>query len=149
MKNLEAKVTGSTPAAIDRCYAHLLDVEHYPDWYPDGAKQVEVLTRDDDGRPLTVDAVLAAVAGPLRKDFPVRLQVESTPLTRIALARIADERGDHEALTIAWELRDLGADGTEVTVELGASLDVPPFLPLDPVAREVGNGFLQAALASF
>jgi ribosome-associated toxin RatA of RatAB toxin-antitoxin module len=149
MKELSANVTEVTPATIDRVYEHLLDVEHYPDWYPDGAKQVEVLTRDADGRPLTVDAVLAAVAGPLRKDFPVRLQLEATPKTRIALARIADERGNHEALTIAWQLRDLGADGTEVTVELGARLDVPPFLPLDPVAREVANGFLQAALASF
>jgi ribosome-associated toxin RatA of RatAB toxin-antitoxin module len=149
MKELSADVTGTTSAAIDRCYAHLLDVEHYPNWYPDGAKQVEVLTRDEQGRPLTVDAVLAAVAGPLRKDFPVRLQVESTPITRIALARIADERGNHEALTIAWGLRDLGADGTEVTVELAARLDVPPFLPLGPVAREVADGFLQAALASF
>src|ERR1700722_12220152 len=148
-KELSANVTEVTPAAIDRVYEHLLDVEHYPDWYPDGAKQVEVLTRDADGRPLTVDAVLAAVAVPPRKDFPVRLQLEATPMTRIALARIADERGNHEALTIAWQLRDLGADGTEVTVELGARLDVPPFLPLDPVAREVANGFLQAALASF
>lgn len=148
MKQLAASLTGTTPAAVDRCYAHLLDVEHYPDWYPDGAKQVEVLTRDDAGTPLTVDAVLAAVAGPLRKDFPMRLQLESTPMTRIALARIADERGDHEALTIAWGLRDLEAEGTEVTVELAARVDVPPFLPLDPVAREVANGFLQAALAS-
>jgi ribosome-associated toxin RatA of RatAB toxin-antitoxin module len=148
MKELKANVTGTTPTAIDRCYAHLLDVERYPDWYPDGAKRVEVLTRDDDGNPLTLDAVMAAVAGPLRKDFPVRLQLESTPMTRIALARIADDRGDHEALTVAWDLRDLGVDGTEVTVELSARLDVPPFLPLDPVAREVANGFLQAALAS-
>lgn len=149
MKELSAHVTGVSPATIDRCYEHLLDVEHYPDWYPDGAKQVDVLTRDDAGRPLTMDAVLAAVAGPLRKDFPVRLQLESTPNTRIALARIADERGDHEALTVAWQLRDLAGEGTEVTVELSARLDVPPFLPLDPVAREVANGFLQAALASF
>jgi hypothetical protein len=36
-----------------------------------------------------------------------------------------------------------------VNVELGARLDVPLFLPIDPVAREVANGFLQAALASF
>jgi len=81
-----------------------------------------------DGVPTKIDALLAAVAGPLRKRFPVRLAVEPTRPTRIALARVADDRGDHESLTITWLLRDLGADGTEVTIELGARLDVPMFL---------------------
>lgn len=148
MKQLSATATGVTATPIERCYEHLLDVERYPHWYPDGAKKVEVLARDDDGVAATVDAVLAAVAGPLRKDFPVRLAVEQTKPTRIALARVADDRGDHEALTIAWVLRSLGETETELTVELGASLDLPPFLPIDPVAREVANGFLQAALKS-
>jgi hypothetical protein len=149
MKELSATATGVTATAIDRCYAHLLDVEHYPDWYPDGAKRVEVLERGADGVPTKIDAVLAAVAGPLRKEFPVRLALELTPPTRIALARIADDRGDHEALSIAWLLRSLGESETEVTVELSARLDVPMFLPVDPIAREVANGFLQAALKSF
>ncbi len=149
MKDLSATATGTTATPIERCYAHLLDVEHYPDWYPDGAKKVQVLERGADGVPTEIDAVLAAVAGPLRKEFPVRLAVEPEPPTRIALARVADERGDHEALTIAWQLRQLGESETEVTVELGARLDVPMFLPVDPIAREVANGFLQAALKSF
>jgi ribosome-associated toxin RatA of RatAB toxin-antitoxin module len=148
MKELTASATGVTAAAIDRCYAHLLDVERYPQWYPDGVKSVQVLERNAAGVPTKIDAVLAAVAGPLRKQFDVRLALEPEPPTVIALARIADDRGDHELLTISWLLRDLGADGTEINVELGARLDVPLFLPIDPVAREVANGFLQAALKS-
>jgi Polyketide cyclase / dehydrase and lipid transport len=148
MKELSATATGLTTTPIERCYAHLLDVERYPDWYHDGARHVDVLERDAEGVPTKIDALLAAVAGPLRKEFPVRLAVEPTRPTRIALARVPDERGDHESLTITWLLRDLGADGSEVTIELGARLDVPMFLPIDPVAREVANGFLQAALAS-
>ncbi len=148
MKQLSATATGEAATPIERCYEHLLDVERYPQWYPDGAKKVEVLTRDEAGAAVQVDAVLAAVAGPLRKEFPVRLAVEQSKPTRIALARVADDRGDHESLTIAWALRSLGEASTEITVELGASLDVPPFLPIDPVAREVANGFLQAALKS-
>ena len=135
-------------APIARCYAHLLDVERYPQWYPDGVKRVDVLERDEAGVPTKIDAVLAAVAGPLRKQFDVRLALEPAPPTVIALARIADDRGDHELLTISWLLRDLGERGTEINVELGARLDVPMFLPVDPVAREVANGFLQAALQS-
>ena len=149
MKELTANATGVTETGIERCYAHLLKVEDYPQWYPDGARSVTVLERDADGAASKVDAVLAAVAGPLRKEFPVRLAIEQDRPTRIALARVADDRGDHEALTIAWQLRELGESSTEVTVELGARLDVPLFLPIDPVAREVANGFLQAALASF
>ena len=148
MKQLSATATGVAATPIERCYEHLLDVERYPQWYPDGAKKVEVLSRDGDGVASSVDAVLAAVAGPLRKEFPVRLAGEQTRPTRIALARVADDRGDHESLTIAWVLRALGDSETEITVELGASLDVPMFLPIDPVAREVANGFLQAALKS-
>jgi ribosome-associated toxin RatA of RatAB toxin-antitoxin module len=147
MKQLSATATGVAATSIERCYEHLLDVERYPQWYPDGAKKVEVLERDAAGVASSVDAVLAAVAGPLRKEFPVRLAVEQTRPTRIALARVADDRGDHESLTIAWVLRALGDSETEITVELGAVLDVPMFLPIDPVAREVANGFLQAALA--
>jgi hypothetical protein len=78
----------------------------------------------------------------------VRLAVEQSRPTRLALARVADDRGDHEVLTIAWVLRALSDLQTEITVELGAVLDVPMFLPIDPVAREVANGFLQAALKS-
>ena len=148
MKELSATASGVAATPIEACYAHLLDVERYPQWYPDGAKQVDVLERDADGAAAEVDAVLAAVAGPLRKDFPVRLAVQQQRPTRIALARVADDRGDHEALTIAWALRGLGESQTEITVELGARLDVPMFLPIDPVAREVANGFLQAALRS-
>jgi ribosome-associated toxin RatA of RatAB toxin-antitoxin module len=148
MRELSATATGVSTTPIERCYLHLLDVERYPEWYPDGVRSVEVLERGADGVPTRIDAVLAAVAGPLRKEFPVRLALEQQP-TRIALARIADERGDHELLTIAWQLRELGQAETEVIVELGARLDVPIFLPIDPIAREVANGFLQAALQSF
>ena len=148
MKELTASATGTSDKPIEHCYAQLLDVERYPQWYPDGAKRVEVLERNASGEATQVDAVLAAVAGPLRKEFPVRLAVEQERPTRIALGRIADDRGDHELLTIAWVLRALGDSETEITVELGARLDVPPFLPIDPVAREVANGFLQAALQS-
>ena len=148
MKQLSATATGVAATSIERCYEHLLDVERYPQWYPEGAKRVEVLERDAAGAAAKVDAVLAAVAGPLRKDFPMRLAIEQDRPTRIALARVADDRGDHELLTIAWMLRALGETQTELTVELGARLDVPMFLPIDPVAREVANGFLQAALKS-
>jgi len=148
MKELSASASGTAQASIEACYERLLDVSSYPQWYPDGVKQVEVLERDADGTPTMIDAVLNAVAGPIRKQFDVRLAVEPTRPSRVALARVSDDRGDHEMLTITWLLRESGAGQTEITVEMGARLDVPMFLPIDPVAREVANGFLQAALAA-
>ena len=106
-----------------------------------------MLERDADGAAVRVDAVLAAVAGPLRKNFDVRLDVESEAPTRVALVRVADDRGDHEALTISWSLRELAPQQTEVTVEMIAHLDVPPFLPVGQVAQEAAGGFLAATIA--
>ncbi|MGC9221818.1 MAG: SRPBCC family protein [Solirubrobacteraceae bacterium] len=148
MKAVSATATGTAATSIDTCYMLLSDVEHYPQWYPDGVRRVEVLERDGDGTAMRVDAVLNAIAGPLRRQFEVRLDVERIRPTKIGLVRVADDRGDHEALTIIWLLRQLNAAETEVTVEMVAYLDVPIFLPIDPIAREVANGFLQAAIAA-
>lgn len=147
MREISATSTGTAEQNIEVAFSRLRDVEAYPSWYPDGAKSVEVLERDADGNPVKVDAVLAAVAGPLRKNFDVRLAVEAEHPTLVALARIADDRGDHEALTIAWKLRDLAPGQTELSVEMVARLDLPPFLPIGPVAQEAADGFLKAALA--
>lgn len=147
MREISATATGVAQASIDTVFKQLRDVEHYPDWYPAGAKSVVVLDRDVAGLPITVDAVLAAVAGPLRKSFDVRLAVQSEVPTRVALVRVADDRGDHETLTISWDLRELGPQQTEVTVGMVAHLDVPPFLPVGQVAQEAAGGFLAAAVA--
>jgi ribosome-associated toxin RatA of RatAB toxin-antitoxin module len=147
VREISATATGVAQASIDEVFSRLRDVERYPDWYPDGAKSVAVLERDAAGLPVAVDAVLAAVAGPLRKNFDVRLAVESEAPTRVALVRVADDRGDHEALTIGWSLRELAPGQTEVTVEMIAHLDVPAFLPVGQVAQEAAGGFLAAAIA--
>lgn len=147
MREISATATGVAQQAIDVAFSRLRDVERYPEWYPDGAKSVDVLARDAEGLASEVDAVLAAVAGPLRKSFDVRLEVQTQAPTSVALVRIADNRGDHEALTISWSLRELAPDQTEVTVAMVAHLDVPPFLPVGPIAQEAAGGFLAAALA--
>lgn len=147
MREISASATGVAKQKIDVAFTRLRAIDTYPDWYPDAAKRVEVIKRDEQGAPLEVDATLAAVAGPLRKNFDVRLEVQTEQPTLVALVRVADDRGDHEALAITWRLRELAADETEVTVEMNAHLDLPPFLPVGSVAQEVANGFLAAAIA--
>ena len=146
LKDLSATASGVAGAAIERCYALLEDVERYPQWYPTGARSALVLARDGEGVATMVDAVLAVAAGPLRREFRMRLAVQREPPGRIALVRVADDRGDHELLTVVWSLRALGDARTELGVQLSARLDVPRLVPGDAVAREVAGGFLQAAL---
>jgi ribosome-associated toxin RatA of RatAB toxin-antitoxin module len=148
MKDLSASAAGEAPVAIERCYAHLSDVERYPQWYPSGARSVTVRERGEDGAARLVDAVLAVTAGPLRREFAMRLAVERDPPSRVAVVRVADGRGDHELLEISWSLASVAQAQTQVTVQLRGRLDVPMLVPADAVAREVAGGFLQAALRS-
>ncbi|MGH2842751.1 MAG: SRPBCC family protein [Solirubrobacteraceae bacterium] len=147
MRELSAEATGVAAQPIQIVYTLLRDLEGYPNWYPDGARSVAAVERDAEGAAVSVDAVLAAAAGPLRKSFAMRLAVRAQRPTLVSLERLADARGDHEALGIEWRLRELGARGTEITVKMNANLDVPALLPLGSVARDVANGFLNAALA--
>ncbi len=42
MRDISATATATADKPIDHCFAHLRDIDRYPEWYPDGAKQVQV-----------------------------------------------------------------------------------------------------------
>ncbi len=52
-----------------------------------------------------------------------------------------------EHMVVSWALAEDGAAGTQLTVELQAALNLPPFLPVGAIAQSVADGFLAAALA--
>ena len=149
MKELSATASDVAPAPIERCFELVADIERYPDWYPAGVKRVEVLERGADGRPTLVAALLSLGEGPIRKDFDLHLAVVTTaPSARgVELTRIKENAADGERLVVAWTLAENGAAGTQLTVELRAALDLPPFLPVGAIAQSVANGFLAAATA--
>jgi len=149
MKELSATASDVAPAPIERCFELVADIERYPDWYPAGVKRVEVLERGPDGRPTLVAALLSLGEGPIRKDFDLHLAVVTTaPSARgVELTRIKENAADGERLVVAWTLAENGAAGTQLTVELRAALDLPPFLPVGAIAQSVANGFLAAATA--
>jgi ribosome-associated toxin RatA of RatAB toxin-antitoxin module len=148
MRELTSSTSGVAPQPVERCFTHLADIEHYPDWYPDTVPSVTVIERDGDGRAVVVDAVLAVAAGPLRKNFNVRMQLTTLRPSLVSLDRVADARGDHEALTIAWKLAAAGETETEIQLDMTAFLDVPRFLPVGQITDEVAGGFLAAAIGS-
>jgi ribosome-associated toxin RatA of RatAB toxin-antitoxin module len=147
MKDLSATATAVAPAPIERCFGLVADVERYPDWYPAGVKRVEVLERDPDARPTLVAALLSLGDGPLRKDFNLRLAVTTTAPdpSGVELKRVKENAAGEE-MVVAWALAPDGEEGTNLTVELRAALNLPPFLPVDAIAKSVANGFLTAAL---
>lgn len=147
MKELSATASDVSPAPIERCFELLADVEHYPDWYPAGVKRVEVLERDpDSGRATLVAAKLSLGDGPLRKEFNLQLAIGATSNSGVELTRVKKDAADGEQLVVAWALAQNGAEATQVSVELRAALELPPFLPVGPIAQSVADGFLAAAV---
>jgi ribosome-associated toxin RatA of RatAB toxin-antitoxin module len=146
MRDVNASATGAVAADLERCYALLAEVERYPVWYPAGAKRVEVLDRDGEGRAESVDALLSLGQGPIRKDFQMKLGVTYEQPRRVELSRLASDAKGGESITVTWTLVPKDA-ATELTVAFAARLDLPPFLPINGIVEAVAQDFLAAAQA--
>jgi uncharacterized membrane protein len=99
-------------APIERCYEIAADVENATEWQG-SLKDVEVLERDDQRRPLLVetesDAKVKTVRAVLRFSYD--------PPTGI---RWVQEKGDTKSLTGWWTFEDLGGERTRATYGLEA-----------------------------
>jgi uncharacterized membrane protein len=99
-------------APIERCYEIAADVENAIEWQG-SLKDVEVLERDGERRPLLVetesDAKVKRVRAVLRFSYD--------PPTSI---RWVQEKGDSKSLTGSWTLEDLGGGRTRATYALEA-----------------------------
>jgi uncharacterized membrane protein len=99
-------------APIERCYEIAADVENATEWQG-SLKDVEVLERDGERRPLLVetesDAKVKSVRAVLRFSYE--------PPTAI---RWVQEKGDSKSLTGSWALEDLGGGRTRATYALEA-----------------------------
>ena len=112
MGTLEASWTVEIDAPRDRVYEIAADIEGAPDWQGT-LKDVEVLERDDQRRPLVVetasDATVKTVRSTLRFDYdpPDGLSWEQ-------------EKGEMKWLTGKWVLEELNAGRTRATYSLRA-----------------------------
>jgi uncharacterized protein YndB with AHSA1/START domain len=109
------RLTGSSSAEInapiDRCWAVVEDVAGAPEWQ-NGLDSVDVVERDDAGRPLVCDIVNDAKFTKVR----VRVRVSYDPPHRLAFTRM--ESGDVDEMEASWELEELGPDRTRATYSL-------------------------------
>ena len=112
MGQIKGDRTVEIDAPIERCYEIAADVENATEWQG-SLKDVEVLERDGDRRPVLVetesDAEVKSVRAVLRFSYE--------PPTGI---RWVQEKGDTKSLTGWWSFEDLGEGRTRATYGLEA-----------------------------
>jgi ribosome-associated toxin RatA of RatAB toxin-antitoxin module len=143
VKRLQGSGEVEVSAAPPQCFALLEAVEHYPDWYPEVVRRVEVLERDGDGTASRAHATLHAAVGPLVKDFDLLLAVAAEPLTAVTLTRIPHGRADEEEFRVRW--RVLAGPRTRIELRLDANLSVPRLAPVGGLGDSLAKGFVAAA----
>jgi uncharacterized membrane protein len=112
MGHIKGDRTVEIDAPIERCYEIAADVENATEWQG-SLKDVEVLERDGDRRPVLVetesDAKVKSVRAVLRFSYE--------PPTGI---RWVQEKGDTKSLEGWWSFEDLGDGRTRATYGLDA-----------------------------
>jgi Polyketide cyclase / dehydrase and lipid transport len=112
MGNIRGEKTVEIDAPVQRCYEIAADIERAPEWQG-SLKDVEVLSRDGDGRPELVETVSDAKV----KDVRARLRFSYDPPGAV---RWRQEKGDVKSLDGWWTLEDLGDGRTRATYGLEA-----------------------------
>ena len=112
MGNIKGDRSVEIDAPIERCYEIAADIENAPDWQG-SLKDVEVLERDGERRPLVVETESDAKVKTVR----AQLRFSYDPPTGI---RWVQEKGDTKSLTGSWSFEDLGGGRTRATYALEA-----------------------------
>ena len=112
MGNIKGDRTVEIEAPIERCFEIAADVENAPEWQG-SLKDVEVLERDGDRRPMLVETVSDAKV----KSVRAVLRFSYEPPTAI---RWVQEKGDTKSLHGSWSFEDLGDGRTRATYALEA-----------------------------
>jgi uncharacterized membrane protein len=99
-------------APIERCYEIAADVENSPEWQG-SLKDVEVLERDGERRPLVVETESDAKVKTVR----ARLRFSYEPPNAI---RWVQEKGDTKSLHGSWRFESAGEGRTRATYSLEA-----------------------------
>jgi hypothetical protein len=118
-------------------------VDQYPTWYPAVVKSVEVVERNDQGRPTKAQTNLHVERGPIVKDFNLLMDVQVDPNGTVKLSRVPHHGSDAEKFDVIWRVS--GSGPSQIRLDLAADLNVPRFLPLGDVGNALASGFVEAA----
>ncbi len=112
MGTIKGDRTVEIDAPIERCYEIASDIQNAPEWQG-SLKDVEVLERDGERRPLLVETESDAKVKTVR----AVLRFSHEPPTAI---RWVQEKGDTKSLIGSWSFEDLGGGRTRATYALEA-----------------------------
>jgi ribosome-associated toxin RatA of RatAB toxin-antitoxin module len=109
--------TSTIEASVETVFEIIIDLEAYPDWV-EGMLETEVLEEDADGRPrrarFRIDARIAEISYTLEYSY-------DDP--NLSWTLVEGEMVNQ--LDGAYELTDLGEEGTKVRYSLEADVDMP------------------------
>jgi len=120
----------------------LAAIEAYPDWYPDGVREVETLERDDSGQPTKVRTTLHVEVAAFSRDFHLTMAVTVEPEGRVALEKLKADSSD-PPFDVVWRVSE--SDGTLIALDLDTALPVPRFMPVGGAGDSIARSFVSAA----
>ena len=129
-------------APLERCLGLLAAIDAYPDWHPDGVREVEALERDASGQLTTVRALLHVEVAGFDRDFNLTMSVEVDPKRRVALRKVKADSSD-PPFDVTWRVSE--DDATLIELELETALPVPRLVPLGGVGDSIARSFVSAA----
>jgi ribosome-associated toxin RatA of RatAB toxin-antitoxin module len=98
-------------AAVDRCWTVVEDLERWPHWQQ-GLERVDVVERDEQGRPVVCDIVADAKITKVR----CRVRVSYDPPQQLSFSRLESE--DVDEMEGSWELQAAGEGRTHAVYKL-------------------------------
>jgi ribosome-associated toxin RatA of RatAB toxin-antitoxin module len=147
VKDLQGRASGEVAVPLEDCFALIAAVDRYPTWF-DVVREVEVLERDRDGRPLTARVELHIPQSPFGTDFELVVAVETEAPVAVMLTKIPDGPHDQERAQLSWRMQD--GEATQVEFEFDAAVSfLPAFLPLRGIGDVVAEVMLDAATDAF
>lgn len=144
MKHLHGSARATVEAPTEGCFALLAALEAYPTWYPDVVKEVKVVERGPDGLVLRAEAKLHLAYGPVSRDLDLLLAVSVSSPELVQLTHVPRGVSSGASFDATWQLEDHA--GTDLRLELDATMPVPRLVPLGRVGNAFADGFMQAAV---
>src|SRR5689334_16680844 len=111
MTVLSGTATADLSSSVEQCWAVIEDVARWPEWQRI-LDSVEVIERDQQGRPVVCDTVSDAKL----KKIPVRVRMAYDPPGRLSWSQVHAD--DLDSMEGSWELEALPSGGTRATYRL-------------------------------
>ena len=135
MTLLSGSSTADVDADVERCWAVVEDLERWPQWQQ-GLERVEVVERDEQGRPVLCDTVADAKVTKVR----CRVRVSYDRPHHLSFARV--ESDDVDEMEGSWELSATGEGRTLAVYKLAVDPGRVGFMarPLEKALRPIVVG---------